>query len=639
MRDNSSLTAKSSYVMCAQNTTANSNIENNNAVKYISLLGYPTADNYVDRQYLSNPSGALVGRSDTDSYIDISNVCYLNDGTSLVGDDDDSGIKESNAFAYSFDDMESGRVCYILNESINFNELPEGDTRNPVFGQVINDFTKGSKDYFPKVGSDATVYKDLLGQTGSKYTNYDPRKIETQKIEFEKNHSTTEPDISSIGIKTGDDYVFTVKPDSGYSIDSVEAVGDDNKIEVLEPTSVSGSSNTYKLSNIKQNYTIIIYTNLLTEKKPLGTGRIGDPYLIYNAQELLWFNNHMKETVNLTAQVKLMADIDYSAFKWTPLYSEQDGGGFAGVFDGNGHTISGISLERDGDSPTALFRGVQGSSSSDGTYDWVYASTQNTVNGVDDELSEKNIDDLLENNSNMYIVVNPNSATHSGAYIHNTYIKALLKGRIIDSYTDANGNTVNIDSDQKVMDAVKYLKSKSENSNFTYVGFVDTSSYNTLTTNKDYMAGYSDFHIVKQLKAESGVIKNLTVNGTFGDAGIAYMAKDAKFINVKVQGKVSATSTIGISQGDEFGGGLVAVGTGNLLFDGCTNEAKFSYSTYKIDNWQAFGGILGKYANQMKIGASTDVRSDGYNLTITNCKNTGYLTGNSNNSDNMGNTE
>ncbi len=59
---------------------------------------------------------------------------------------------------------------------------------------------------------------------------------------------------------------------------------------------------------------------------------------VYTAQQLADIRN------NMAANYILMSDIDLSAWgNWTPLRS-QYGGGFEGVFDGNGHTISNMTI-------------------------------------------------------------------------------------------------------------------------------------------------------------------------------------------------------------------------------------------------------------------------------------------------------
>ncbi|MBQ2383581.1 MAG: hypothetical protein II290_06040, partial [Oscillospiraceae bacterium] len=93
-------------------------------------------------------------------------------------------------------------------------------------------------------------------------------------------------------------------------------------------------------------------------------------YEIHNAGQLLWFADYVNSAQVLSTKVitdaqtgesfffeytsgcvngKLVADIDMSGLTWTPigrphisLFNSRNAYGYAGVFDGNGHTVSGI---------------------------------------------------------------------------------------------------------------------------------------------------------------------------------------------------------------------------------------------------------------------------------------------------------
>ena len=91
---------------------------------------------------------------------------------------------------------------------------------------------------------------------------------------------------------------------------------------------------------------------------PIGTGTSDNPYQIATKDELWWFANHVNHG-NLTACAILTADITVNTgvldsegnlnsgtFEtWTPIGNWGDGSGyngFAGEFNGGGHTISGL---------------------------------------------------------------------------------------------------------------------------------------------------------------------------------------------------------------------------------------------------------------------------------------------------------
>jgi hypothetical protein len=89
-----------------------------------------------------------------------------------------------------------------------------------------------------------------------------------------------------------------------------------------------------------------------------GTGEPNDPYLIYTAQQM---NAIGAEPNDWDKHFKLMADIDLSGFLYqaaliapdTNSAKEYQGTSFIGVLDGNGHTISHLTIQ--GGSYLALF--------------------------------------------------------------------------------------------------------------------------------------------------------------------------------------------------------------------------------------------------------------------------------------------
>ena len=88
-----------------------------------------------------------------------------------------------------------------------------------------------------------------------------------------------------------------------------------------------------------------------------GSGTAEDPYLIGSLEDLKWF----RDSVNTYTQdgsnqykgkyVKLTADIDLAGENWTPIgtNSSNDHMAFLGTFDGDGHTISNLYINGDGD--------------------------------------------------------------------------------------------------------------------------------------------------------------------------------------------------------------------------------------------------------------------------------------------------
>lgn len=89
--------------------------------------------------------------------------------------------------------------------------------------------------------------------------------------------------------------------------------------------------------------------------QPKGEGTEAKPYQIWNANELYWFAEHVNAG-NTTACAELTDDIDVYG-EWTPIGSSP----YTGTFDGQGHTISGLSFYSDtqDSGPFGFFRGTE----------------------------------------------------------------------------------------------------------------------------------------------------------------------------------------------------------------------------------------------------------------------------------------
>ena len=79
-----------------------------------------------------------------------------------------------------------------------------------------------------------------------------------------------------------------------------------------------------------------------------GSGTEENPYLIEDAADLAAFRDIINSTASSTAYAKLTNDIELSG-EWTPFapssgYATE---AFAGIFDGDFHTISGLYINSD----------------------------------------------------------------------------------------------------------------------------------------------------------------------------------------------------------------------------------------------------------------------------------------------------
>jgi hypothetical protein len=93
-----------------------------------------------------------------------------------------------------------------------------------------------------------------------------------------------------------------------------------------------------------------------------GTGEPNDPYLIYTAEQMNEIGLHEEDQ---SKHFKLMADIDLSAYSGTAFNmigvpGGRGGSGFAGVFDGDGHTISNFTFTSTYPGRVGIFNSIWG---------------------------------------------------------------------------------------------------------------------------------------------------------------------------------------------------------------------------------------------------------------------------------------
>ena len=80
------------------------------------------------------------------------------------------------------------------------------------------------------------------------------------------------------------------------------------------------------------------------KEQPGGSGTQTDPYQIGSGAELAWLADKVNNASSVTKlYVELTDDIDLGKNPWTPI--GKDSHEFTGVFDGQGHTVSGLKVE------------------------------------------------------------------------------------------------------------------------------------------------------------------------------------------------------------------------------------------------------------------------------------------------------
>ena len=152
-------------------------------------------------------------------------------------------------------------------------------------------------------------------------------------------------DISTITLTHGaDDTPGTVKLDDGQTL----SVGEGTYNWTFTPTDTT-------------NYTTATGSIRLTVYEP--PQEVDGVYQIDSVTDLFWFAGLVNGTLtdgteqNTSASAVLTADIDLSGETWTPIGSESTP--YTGTFDGQGYTISGMTIEN-AESYSGLFGNVTG---------------------------------------------------------------------------------------------------------------------------------------------------------------------------------------------------------------------------------------------------------------------------------------
>ncbi len=142
--------------------------------------------------------------------------------------------------------------------------------------------------------------------------------------------------VSMGSIETVEEYIPSVEAETGIFSDEPRGVPTSlTSLETVEET------NTY--FPVPENVgDASLYSSFE------GEGTEESPYLISNKDELLAFSAAINSATDVDAHYKLTSDIDLEGEEWTPVgyYSKQTeySTAFQGVFDGDGHTVSNITI-------------------------------------------------------------------------------------------------------------------------------------------------------------------------------------------------------------------------------------------------------------------------------------------------------
>ncbi len=334
-----------------------------------------------------------------------------------------------------------------------------------------------------------------------------------------------------------------------------------------------------------------------TSAKPSGSGTEDDPYKIGTAAELSW----LRDTVNVNTSstyshhAVLTADIDLGYRPWTPIGTNKVNayqGGFRCTLNGNGHTISGLSV-------TAPIEGRIGSTSTTCGYAGLFGYTSSAV--IKDLTVEGEI--ALTDATTVY------AGGIAGSF-HGTMENCVSRVHISVALTGSYRNS----------SAVGGLVGRLRGTALTGCRFEGAAQVNSgvganyLEGGLGGIAGVCDSSAALTRCVNTGAVtadKATGVGGILGrtDGGTITLTECSN------SGHISNDTAAVLSNGEKPKGG-----TGGILGVGKSGNVSISlcYNTGTVSGTTIVGGILG--------GEAGDYGTSGNpSLTVENCYNAGLL--------------
>ena len=337
-----------------------------------------------------------------------------------------------------------------------------------------------------------------------------------------------------------------------------------------------------------------------TSAKPSGSGTEDDPYKIGTAAELSW----LRDTVNANTgstyshHAALTADIDLGYRPWTPIGTNKVNayqGGFRCTLDGNGHTISGLSV-------TAPIEGRTGYTSTTCGYAGLFGYTSSAV--IKDLTVEGEI--TLTGATTVYV------GGIAGSF-HGTMENCVSRVHISVALTGSYRNS----------SAVGGLVGNLRGTALTGCRFEGAAQVNSgagtnyLEGGLGGIAGVCDSSAALTRCVNTGAVtadKATGVGGILGrtDGGTITLMECSN------SGHISNDTAAVLSSGEKPKGG-----TGGILGVGKSGNVSISlcYNTGTVSGTTIVGGILGGEAGD--YGSS--ISNGNPSLTVENCYNAGLL--------------
>ncbi len=341
-----------------------------------------------------------------------------------------------------------------------------------------------------------------------------------------------------------------------------------------------------------------------------GGGTAANPFLISNAADFVCFYNNAASADSET-YYKLTADIYFApTFQFPDTYGTNTGVDFAGVLDGDGHTV--YNIRKSNYSGTRCVFGVVSGTLKNITFDGIYMGTGS--NGV--SAFGKNIT--------------------SGAVIDNLHVKNMsLSGLTTSLFSSAYGST---SQDLTIQNVTVSGKCNSVGSNAAYLGgiigrvdgAIATLTLKNITTDLDITCSGTNRYYLGGLIAGVGVEYN------------SNKITDLVLENCVTNGSITVTASNTDSMVGGFVGNIGAYLANSPTITGCENNI-----TIQVAKAKAVGGFIGgcnrhlhatDSANMGAITGSENVTYAGgfvgyfstdktAQVMLKNCLQTGNVTG------------
>ena len=347
-----------------------------------------------------------------------------------------------------------------------------------------------------------------------------------------------------------------------------------------------------------------------------GEGSINNPYLIYNAIDLIEINNE------LDAHYKLMADIDLTGISFDPIGQEEFM--FTGSLDGNNHKITGLNINKNNlkvKDNIGLFEILNGATIIDLTIENANVTGDNNVGILAGKITSSTVINNVKVSGNIESVSTDNKvlnvipvnisnkqnsareiATKTGTEYNDwlNYLNGVSEIQPIEIISSSVASALNL--------------SKTTSGNALY----NSTGVEIYSGRIGGLVGYIEQKTGEYNTTINNVTSNVTINsdgkrigGSVGEVNIRSTYDKNLIINT-----VSSTSIINNEEsGSEYVGGFVGYLNNNSIMSSTYENI---YSAGEIHGLNYVGGTIGKVENKktsqidiMNISSSTDISSTG----------------------------